>query len=244
MPGWSDDEDRRLRALWDSGLTATLIGEQMRRGRNSVIGRAHRLELAGRANPTVRSVKPPVVEALAESPSELGRVRDLAGMRFGERIVLRRAPDVAKSRHARWLVLCDCGREDVVTSEAIRGLKATRMCSTCSRARNRPTRRLAEAAVVQASGAPATLPVPNVVQLPVPKREFSTQQTAFAPSYQAKPRQAEPQDKHSVRTCQFPLTDCRPWRFCGKPAVAGTSWCASCHARVFVQKRQATEAAA
>lgn len=30
----------------------------------------------------------------------------------------------------------------------------------------------------------------------------------------------------SAGTCQWPLTDGKPWRFCGEPAVVGCSWCA------------------
>jgi hypothetical protein len=35
------------------------------------------------------------------------------------------------------------------------------------------------------------------------------------------------------RTCQWPTTSGRPWRFCDAPTVKGGAWCAEHHARCY-----------
>lgn len=49
--GWSADDDEKLRALWDEGLSTAQIGLRMNRSKNSVIGRAGRLDLPARPSP-------------------------------------------------------------------------------------------------------------------------------------------------------------------------------------------------
>jgi GcrA cell cycle regulator len=48
---FSEAEDERLRVLWDEGHSSNEIGRRMRRSKNSVIGRAHRLKLPLRQSP-------------------------------------------------------------------------------------------------------------------------------------------------------------------------------------------------
>ena len=45
---WSEAELLTLRDLWTAGVTTRLIGVELGRSRNSVVGKAHRLELAPR----------------------------------------------------------------------------------------------------------------------------------------------------------------------------------------------------
>jgi len=46
---WTPEEDARLRALWaDLSLSASAIGRLLARGKNSIVGRAHRLRLPPR----------------------------------------------------------------------------------------------------------------------------------------------------------------------------------------------------
>ncbi|APR54481.1 GcrA cell cycle regulator [Sphingomonas koreensis] len=59
---WTDERIETLRKMWDSGLTATQIAEELGGvSRNAVIGKAHRLGLASRPSP----VKPNATEAKA-----------------------------------------------------------------------------------------------------------------------------------------------------------------------------------
>jgi GcrA cell cycle regulator len=48
---WTEKREQKLRELWEKGYTASQIAEMLGEGatRNSVIGKAHRLELAPRA---------------------------------------------------------------------------------------------------------------------------------------------------------------------------------------------------
>uniref|UniRef100_UPI0025F3CA20 GcrA family cell cycle regulator n=1 Tax=uncultured Caulobacter sp. TaxID=158749 RepID=UPI0025F3CA20 len=50
LPGWSEDRVERLKALWADGLSASQVAKQLGGvTRNAVIGKIHRLGLAGRA---------------------------------------------------------------------------------------------------------------------------------------------------------------------------------------------------
>jgi GcrA cell cycle regulator len=63
---WTDERIETLRKMWDSGLTATQIAEELGGvSRNAVIGKAHRLGLASRPSP----VKPNATEAKAAAPA-------------------------------------------------------------------------------------------------------------------------------------------------------------------------------
>jgi GcrA cell cycle regulator len=63
---WTDERIETLRKMWDSGLTATQIAEELGGvSRNAVIGKAHRLGLASRPSP----VKPNAPEAKAAAPA-------------------------------------------------------------------------------------------------------------------------------------------------------------------------------
>lgn len=58
--GWSEDRVALLRKLWAEGLSASQIAKQLGGvTRNAVIGKVHRLGLAGRATPS-RPAKRPV----------------------------------------------------------------------------------------------------------------------------------------------------------------------------------------
>ena len=64
---WTDERIETLRKMWDSGMTATQIAEELGGvSRNAVIGKAHRLGLASRPSP----VKPNAPEAKAAPVAE------------------------------------------------------------------------------------------------------------------------------------------------------------------------------
>jgi GcrA cell cycle regulator len=58
---WTDDRVALLKKLWTSGLSASQIAGQLGQGvtRNAVIGKVHRLNLAGRAAPPRAKQAPP-----------------------------------------------------------------------------------------------------------------------------------------------------------------------------------------
>ena len=62
---WTDERIETLKKMWDSGLTATQIAEELGGvSRNAVIGKAHRLGLPARPSP----VKPNEAKAAAAKP--------------------------------------------------------------------------------------------------------------------------------------------------------------------------------
>lgn len=69
---WTDERIETLRKMWDSGLTATQIAEELGGvSRNAVIGKAHRLGLASRPSPVKANAtepKPAPVPAAPPAP--------------------------------------------------------------------------------------------------------------------------------------------------------------------------------
>jgi GcrA cell cycle regulator len=86
---FTPEEDAELRRLWAEGLSTRIIGTRMGRSKNSIIGRAHRLQLLGRASPIVPAdpSKPPrrkrarhrgqLAAALAQEGETLNQAPDL-----------------------------------------------------------------------------------------------------------------------------------------------------------------------
>lgn len=55
---WTDDAILRLRNLWDEGLSTAEIGRRLGISKNSVVGKAHRLQLSPRPSPIRRDPMP------------------------------------------------------------------------------------------------------------------------------------------------------------------------------------------
>jgi len=53
---WSEHDDERLQALWDKGVPSEKIGLAMGRTKSAVLGRARRLNVNPRPNPSVERV--------------------------------------------------------------------------------------------------------------------------------------------------------------------------------------------
>lgn len=219
MPAWHADEDESLRTLWDSGMTTVLIGQAMGISKNAVIGRAHRLGLSLRASPIVRhSVMPAAaVDLLPKPEPKQPAGQKLVGRRIGRRVVMQRVMVLAGGK-TLWRLRCDCGREDVVAEYHLRGVTAARECSDCSR-----TREDQRAAAVQATNVPA-VELGSVTHL--------------------KPAATVKMTKPGMRSCQYPTTDNRPWRFCCEPVQSGLPYCHIHAERCYAHARRHAEAAA
>ena len=55
---WTEDDIKRLRELWDQGHSSNAIGRMMNISKNSVVGKAHRLDLTARPSPIKRAGEP------------------------------------------------------------------------------------------------------------------------------------------------------------------------------------------
>lgn len=55
---WTDEIIARLRLLWDEGLSTAEIGRRLGISKNSVVGKAHRLDLPARPSPIRRGATP------------------------------------------------------------------------------------------------------------------------------------------------------------------------------------------
>lgn len=70
--GWTDDRVTLLKRLWTDGLSASQIAKQLGGvTRNAVIGKVHRLGLAGRATPSrpVKRIATPIVRVRPVAPA-------------------------------------------------------------------------------------------------------------------------------------------------------------------------------
>ena len=71
---WTDAMDRELRRCWAEGLSTASIGERMGMTKNSIVGRARRLDLRQRPSPiALRPAKTP--PAAGETPVQPARVQ-------------------------------------------------------------------------------------------------------------------------------------------------------------------------
>jgi GcrA cell cycle regulator len=66
---WTDVAQARLRHLWDEGLSTAEIGRRLNISKNSVIGKAHRLDLPKRPSPIKYSDGPQQQRVPATRPS-------------------------------------------------------------------------------------------------------------------------------------------------------------------------------
>lgn len=62
----------------------------------------------------------------------MGKLIDLTDQRFGRLVVIERQGQ-ANSGHAEWLCKCDCGKEVIVSSNALRSSRGTRSCGCLQR---------------------------------------------------------------------------------------------------------------
>src|SRR5271170_891078 len=71
---WTDERVELLRQLWLDGRSASQISAQLGHGvtRNAVIGKVHRLGLAGRAKAPAAASSPPRQAPAARAPSRSG----------------------------------------------------------------------------------------------------------------------------------------------------------------------------
>ena len=73
---WTDERIDRLKTMWENGLTASQIAEELGGvSRNAVIGKAHRLDLKSRPSPVkandgeAKAAAKPKVKVVAEKPA-------------------------------------------------------------------------------------------------------------------------------------------------------------------------------
>ena len=88
-PGWTDPRIETLTALWRSGLSASQIARTLGGvTRNAVIGKLHRLGLAGRETP-----RPPRFIRAARTPTRPPQPRQLPRRPLPSRVDAPRAPE-------------------------------------------------------------------------------------------------------------------------------------------------------
>jgi GcrA cell cycle regulator len=94
---WTDDRVETLKKLWAEGLSASQIaGEMGGVTRNAVIGKVHRLGLAGRAKPAPAANRPrrakPAAPAPVRAPQPVSRGATALAPVFQAEVVVEAAP--------------------------------------------------------------------------------------------------------------------------------------------------------
>lgn len=69
------------------------------------------------------------------SANRIHRMEDWQGKRIGDRVVIGEAPFRGHSRSRRWMMRCDCGREEAVFLQSLMNGKANR-CDGCNPGRH------------------------------------------------------------------------------------------------------------
>ncbi len=89
---WTDDRVATLKKLWNDGLSASLIATKIGEvTRNAVIGKAHRLGLAGRTTGS-RKRSPAHAASLFRAPAHPRKTRTVSRIRGPSRPPIRAAP--------------------------------------------------------------------------------------------------------------------------------------------------------
>lgn len=208
-PGeWSDEMIERLRNLWLEGYPTVEIGRRLGVSKNAVVGKAHRLDLPRRGSP-------------------IGKRR----LAHHELEAIKRAAVAGKSARE----ICD-DLHVPVTVEYVQSIGAT--------ARRQASMQRAPGGVdgrTELIG-PTLPPLPSLA-IPEPRRR---KHRAAPPGEHGAVRgpgghlrgptlaevgeEVAPLPPPRAATCQFPLSDGRPWRFCDSADVRpGSSYCAAHH---------------
>jgi GcrA cell cycle regulator len=79
-PEWTDAAEYRLRELWDEGYSAKAIGDHLHVTKNTVISKAHRLDLPARPSPIHRADGKQPRPGVARGPAPAGRAATLPAL--------------------------------------------------------------------------------------------------------------------------------------------------------------------
>ena len=87
MP-WTDELMEKLRMLWEKGLPASQIAEQLGEGlsRNAVIGKAHRLGLEARPSPVKVADSPAAKPKAAPKPAKAEKPHRTSLLELNDRV--------------------------------------------------------------------------------------------------------------------------------------------------------------
>jgi GcrA cell cycle regulator len=73
---WTEDKIKQLKKLWNKGRSTIEIAKELGISKNSVVGKAHRLELANRPSP-IKKKTTAVKKAEVQKPKEKCTLMDL-----------------------------------------------------------------------------------------------------------------------------------------------------------------------
>ena len=91
---WTDAMIARLRALWADGHSTAEIGRRMGISKNAVVGKTHRLQLAGRQSPVKRGGQPPAPRRVAKGVPAVVDARE-GGASLAPAAAIATAPPLA-----------------------------------------------------------------------------------------------------------------------------------------------------
>ncbi len=133
MTTWTDQRVALLTELWHQGVSAGLIGKKLDVSKNAVVGKAHRMGLAGRPSPIIR-----------DGQVALTRQQRLARTTLASEVAVPPAPpesegEVPLRRWACQYITGEKGRDFATYAEASRCSAPARTGSSYCTAHHRRT---------------------------------------------------------------------------------------------------------
>ena len=215
---WTNDDIKKLKQLWQKGLSTVAIGQALGMSKNAVIGKVHRLQLQARPSPIV-AVKPATSRKKAPAKKPGLKVvkpimKPITRKPMAKKVVKSKAPAPKKAKPT------------VVKKTVAKPVKKTPVVKAAPK--KAPVKK--PAPVVQIKARPAVKPAPAApkagkkpVLIPQSRRELFTKKTS-----QVK-HKGVPLVELKTTSCRWPLGDPNDpdFSFCGKEAVPGKPYCAT-----------------
>ena len=207
---WTNEDIKKLKQLWQKGLSTVAIGQALGMSKNAVIGKVHRLQLQARPSPIAVVKKKSATsrkKTAAKKPAlkvVKPIVKPMTRKPVAKKVVTPKAPVSKKAKPT------------VVKKTVIKPLKKAPAVKTA------PKKASKTAPVVKAHPvAPKAGKKP--VLIPQSRRELFTKKTS-----QIK-HKGVPLTELKATSCRWPLGDPNDpdFSFCGEEAVPGKPYCAT-----------------
>lgn len=213
---WTSDMKDNLRRLWEEGHTTAEIGRRLNVSKNSIVGKAHRLDLIQRPSPIRAKL----------AATELRKTAAFEGMTLPP---LASADPGPSSAWSAW-----CGQLPASVFNQMRRAPHKSFCPVCSQ---RLSLRLWECTcgVSQPGSEVGTLTKSQVVSEPVAAIVVRRAQAELIVTVEPPPAVFKP--RRQTPCCWIDGNDKRTFVHCDEPAIIGRPFCQAHAARAYVKTR-------
>ena len=244
---WTDSDIKKLKQLWQKGLSTVAIGQALGISKNAVIGKVHRLQLQSRPSP-IRSVEkkpaatgskkaaqkavkaPAKKTVVTKAPAKASAKAQTTAKTAAKSPVKKPAPKTAKTTPAKKPVkakpVVKAAPKKVVVPAKPQKVEPKKVAPKKAERPEKPKAKavaLPKKATSPAPKAPAKGAQKKSVLIPQSRRELFTKHTN-----QSKHKGVSLVDLKAT-SCRWPLGDPNDpdFSFCGKEVVPGKPYCAT-----------------